>query len=223
MSGPIVLFAGPSLAGGPDGAVHVPPDVHLRPPAARGDLARLGEGEEPGVVLLADGRFHDVPPPGHGEIRTLCLAGWQVWGVSSLGAIRAAECHPVGMRGFGRVYAALLADESLGDDEVTLLHLPESPWTALSEPLVHLRVLLTAEVEAGRLPPGPVTRVLTTLRSTWFGERTIDLVATQLSHALAIPASTLRQGLRERLPASRVKTLDLADLLRARPWETPIS
>src|SRR5687767_11880075 len=100
----VTLFAGPSardipsellLSGGTD----------LQPPVRRGDVDRLLErADAPGVLVLCDGTIQTQPAVSHAEICRALDSGWQVWGVSSIGAIRAFELRSEGMRGFGYVY-----------------------------------------------------------------------------------------------------------------------
>src|SRR5438094_645965 len=91
----VFLFAGPTLAR----ARAIRPEldlggVHELPPAQRGDVPRLvREHATPGVIAIVDGKFHQVLAVGHMEIRNAIAAGWTVWGMSSLGAIRAREMH----------------------------------------------------------------------------------------------------------------------------------
>src|SRR4051812_45698286 len=82
-----------------------------RPPASRGDIAALDDSH-PGVIALIDGRFNEQLAVGHAELRRAIERGWDVWGLSSMGAIRAYEMRGLGMKGFGTVYQHFLA---LGD------------------------------------------------------------------------------------------------------------
>jgi hypothetical protein len=139
----IFLFAGPTLARSPHARVLVR-GVSVRSPVKRGDVERLVEAYpasrgRPGVIVLADGLFHDTLAVGHAELRAALRAGWRLWGLSSMGAIRAHEMAPLGMRGFGRVYERFQAEPDFQDDEVALLHGPAPEYRTLSEPLVHLR------------------------------------------------------------------------------------
>src|SRR5262245_43068291 len=113
------LFSGPTRAVlcNPDAE-----DIVWLPPVQRGDVERLTKTEPPGDMAIVDGVFHHCPCVGHAELRCALEAGWRIWGLSSMGAIRAAEMHIHGMVGFGKVATAFLDDDSLRDDEVTLLH-----------------------------------------------------------------------------------------------------
>ena len=218
----LLLFAGPSLAGIPDIDTFLV-DVELRPPIQRGELPQLIEELAPGTVAIVDGMFHQTLAVGHIEIRLAMEAGWRVWGLASMGAIRACEMDALGMKGFGYVYerfaAALRVDEDFQDDEVALIHEAEFPYRAGSEPLVHIRVALDSWVELGRLTHTQATSVVDALKSMWYGDRTLA----KLSELLL----TLKPSSREWVTAElrdfqtyRVKSTDLHHFLTDKPWKS---
>lgn len=209
-----VVFAGQSSVGLP-AALHE--GLLWRPPARRGDVAQLVGQAEPGVLVLADGYFGFEPAVGHAELVAALDAGWQVWGCSSMGAIRAWELRGEGMRGHGWVYAQFAAHEDFTDDELALLHLPAPPWDAFSEPLVNLRHALQARGAALGIGPVAQRRLIAWLQSLWFGERTTTLMLDLLVGPLAVPAPAA-VALLDHLARRRIKNLDLQDLLRRRPW-----
>ncbi len=186
----------------------------------RGDIDRLVA--EPRyradrVVVLADGIFGFEPAVSHAELCRALDAGWQVWGCSSMGAIRAWELRGEGMRGHGWVYAQFAAHEDFTDDELALLHLPAPPWDAFSEPLVNLRHALQERGAALGIGAAAQRRLIAWLQSLWFGERTRTLMLDLLVGPLAVPAPAAVALLRH-LERRRIKNLDLQDLLRRRPW-----
>ncbi|WP_442815024.1 TfuA-like protein [Streptomyces sp. NBC_01775] len=74
------------------------------PPVRHGDL--LASHACPGdLVLVIDGVFHSAAPVRHKEILWLLARGVAVAGAASMGALRAAELYPYGMRGVGRIFA----------------------------------------------------------------------------------------------------------------------
>ena len=96
----LVVFTGPSLH--PCAARAALPDARIEPPACRGDIARV-TAEGAGVILLIDGGFAQRLAVAPAEIVGALRSGIRVIGTASLGAIRAAECHPAGMEGVGAV------------------------------------------------------------------------------------------------------------------------
>jgi len=205
------IFVGPTLHRGLAAKLRFElDDFVVLPPAKRGDMQRL-LGSPPGMVVIVDGYFHlHNLAVGHAELRHAIEAGWQVWGVSSMGAIRAAEMRELGMRGFGRVYQHYVDDPTFRDDEVALLHEPEPPYRTFSEPLVHVRAWLAAMVEAHALPADRWAELIETLMPMWFGERTPALLASLVGPELA--------GWMDRLDEFQLKSRDLAEFLDARPW-----
>ena len=111
-----ILFIGPSL---PERESGEPPGFERRPPAAQGDVYRATL-EKPRAIGIVDGYFHGVPAVWHKEILWAMTKGIHVFGAASMGALRAAELHPFGMRGVGRIFEAY-RDGALSDDR-HLLH-----------------------------------------------------------------------------------------------------
>lgn len=212
----VTLFAGPSTHG-LDRAVLLHDGVRLRPPVRRGDVHRLVEAAAaPGVLVICDGVFQSVPAVSHAELCAAIDAGWQVWGVSSIGAIRAFELRDEGMRGFGYVYEQLARHADFTDDEMCLLHFPEDPWFPLTEALVNLRHALEIRGAALGIAEDAGARALATLTAAWFGDRTPEFVQAALVDA-GVSASAA-QALLTWTAANRVKSLDLQRLMQARPW-----
>jgi hypothetical protein len=211
-----LLYAGPTLARARQlGDVDVTGLIVLSP-IKRGDLAHAVRRGPPGIAIIADGYFHlENLSVGHAEIRDALARGWEIWGVSSMGAIRAAELHHLGMRGFGVVFERYRDDPELRDDEVALLHEPGPPYREVSEPLIHVRVLLDNLVARGLLSAPAASSILDDAMQRWFGERTIPWLRKLL--ALHVPADIVT-NLSAELDRHRVKSHDLIALLRARPW-----
>ena len=134
--------------------------LQVRPPAKRGDVAAVTRTRRPGVLVLVDGVFQNALSVGHAELREALNLGWEVWGLSSMGAIRAREMHVLGMRGWGRVFETFMAPGDFQDDEVALLHGAEKPYVALSEPLIHLRAATAHLAEIGILSPSAADQIL---------------------------------------------------------------
>ena len=171
----------------------------------------------PGVVILCDGTFEVSPAVSHRELCRAIDADWQVWGVSSLGAIRAHELRREGMRGFGDVHAMFQRFDDFADDEMCLLHCPEPPYFPVSEPLVNVRHALEQRGSALGLDDAAQQAVIVELRKLWFGDRSLSRIRAALLQAggmAPLNADLMLQW----LTSNRLKTLDLARLLAARPW-----
>lgn len=214
----LILFAGPTLTGLEHTAVSLPEKTTVLPPIQRGEIPAALHGKEPGVVVIVDGLFHQSLAVGHREIRDTLALGWTVWGLSSMGAIRAYEMRTLGVQGFGSVYARFLREEDFQDDEVALLHGADPPYRAFSEPLIHLRTALEMWRSEGVIAAKSEDSITATLKSLWYGERTMELFA-QLTreHVAAKYQERVEKDLDD-FDRFRVKSLDLREFLRVRPW-----
>jgi hypothetical protein len=192
-------------------------EVTVRPPVRRGDIdALVGHAAAPGVIAVVDGTFHAYPAVGHAELRGALAAGWQVWGVSSMGAIRAAELRRLGMRGFGTIYSRYV-DENIDDDEVALLHGAEPPYPPFSEPLVHIREFLAALACGGALSTSEESSIAAAMKNRWYADRTLPALRELLRTRTATRPADLT-GLLAGFDRFRVKRIDLAQFLAVRPW-----
>ncbi|WP_411196226.1 TfuA-like protein, partial [Rhizobium sp.] len=115
-----VIFAGPSL---PDAESLAGEAIRVLPPAMQGDvLAQLERGAN--VIGLIDGGFEYAAPVRHKEILHALSLGVAVFGAASMGALRAAECHPFGMIGIGRIFEDYRTGRLVDDAAVALMHAP---------------------------------------------------------------------------------------------------
>jgi hypothetical protein len=216
---PSFLFAGPTYAAlrAEGGAERL--GFELRPPAARGDIDALRDAG-PCLIVLVDGRFNQSIAVGHAELRRALERGCEVWGLSSMGAIRAYEMRTLGMRGFGVVYEHFVAADDFQDDEVALLHMADEPYTSFSEPLVHLRHGLAALEREGALSRSSAEHVAAALKSRWFAERTLDAFVQLVDEYGGGAAGDRARAFAADFGRFRVKTNDLANFFATQPWLT---
>lgn len=142
-----VVFAGPTLPAAEVSALL--PGARVLPPVRHGDLLGLGltAGDR---VLIVDGVFWQNASVRHREILHLLRQGVIVSGSSSMGALRAAELHRFGMRGFGKIFRLYRDGMIDGDDEVAIAHgTAEDSYRAYSDPLVSIRIALDDATAAG--------------------------------------------------------------------------
>jgi hypothetical protein len=142
-----VVFAGPTLPAAEVAALL--PGARVLPPVRHGDLLGLDltAGDR---VLIIDGVFWQTASVRHREILHLLRLGVIVAGSSSMGALRAAELHPFGMRGFGEIFRLYRDGVVEGDDEVAVVHgTAEDGYRAYSDPLVGIRISLGDAAAAG--------------------------------------------------------------------------
>ena len=211
------IFAGPTLNG--SARLAEASDIKLLPPVKRGDIDQLVSTRGPGVAVIVDGQFHQCLSVGHAEIRSAIAKGWQVWGLSSMGAIRACEMKHMGMRGYGEVYEWFCRDAEFRDDEVALAHGADSPYVALSEPLIHVRLWLDELVKTRLLSATQQKRVLKNLMSMWYGDRTLSLARAMVVSIVPKCERELGQSLAN-FDRFRVKSHDLSRFLSEQPWQS---
>jgi len=170
-----VVYAGPTVA--PDEVRAAVPDAVVLPPAARGDL--LGIDWRPGdTAVVIDGYFRERRSVGHKEILWLLSAGVDVVGAASMGALRAVELAPYGMRGLGVVYRMYASGEIDGDDEVGVLHGPaEMGYPTRTVALVNLR----HAVRTGLVPAPAGERIVTAAKALPFTHRSWSEIGEKLS------------------------------------------
>ncbi|HVP24458.1 MAG TPA: TfuA-related McrA-glycine thioamidation protein [Methanomicrobiales archaeon] len=183
------VFLGPSLERGAARAIL---DADYRPPAARGDITRaVSEGA--GVIGLIDGVFFQESSVGHREILAALSAGVRVVGASSMGALRAAELHTLGMEGVGEVFRMYRDGLLVSDDEVALAFDPGS-CLALSEPLVNIRATLARALEEGIIDQVAGEALLDAAKALYYPDRTYPRLAREAKGS--VDAGTLSRFVR---------------------------
>jgi len=131
------IFCGPTLRQ-EEIARHLP-KASIAGPIGWGDvLTALDDGIE--CIAIVDGFFDQQQPVWHKEILFALHAGVPVLGAASMGALRAVELEPFGMRGIGKIFELYRDGWLERDDEVTVVHAAASDgYRALSDALVNMR------------------------------------------------------------------------------------
>jgi hypothetical protein len=204
-----VAFLGPSLPHA-EARMVVGEECELRPPVKRGDLPSLPE--DVALIAIIDGVFHGEAAVGHREILARLRNGTEVVGGGSMGALRAAELHSLGMKGMGEVFRLYAGGEIEGDDEVALIFDPEG-LEALSEPLVNMRYNLGRAVEGGIIGEGERGEILERLRATFYPRRTIERLL-EIAGELLEGASLSRFEILVREDYVDIKKEDALEVLR---------
>lgn len=166
------IFAGPTLHG-----VAIAPEIERFGPAVMGSVFRAVESGYRRIGIV-DGCFGDVPAVWHKEILFALSSGVEVYGASSMGALRAAEMHPYGMVGIGTIYRLYRSGRWVDDDEVAILHAPEYlAFSPLSEAMANVRFTLRALRHRARIDPQLEHALLRHMKSLHFSQRTRDALA----------------------------------------------
>jgi len=150
-------------------------DVVYLPPVEQGHIHALVQ-DKPTAIGIIDGRFHDVPAVWHKEILEALHAGIPVYGSASMGALRAAELAPFGMRGIGRVFEQYLGGVLEDDDEVTVAHAgPDDGHMQLSDAMVNIRATLHKAHAKGLIGDATRQRLLDLAKATYYPQRNLRL------------------------------------------------
>jgi hypothetical protein len=207
-----IMFAGPSL----------PPDYRpvvagfvWHPPLRMGDLARAASAR-PAVIGVIDGVFEVVPTVWHKEILWAMAQGIPVYGAASIGALRAAELAPFGMRGVGAIFAAYRDGTLIDDDEVALLHGPaDAGFPPVTEAMVNVRATLDAARDAGVLAAEDAARIAAAAKAVFYKDRTWPALL-EAARAEGMAAAAL-DALAAWLPSGRVdqKRRDVLEMVGA--------
>jgi hypothetical protein len=161
----VVVFTGPTLSV-PAGRELLPGATFL-PPAACGDVYRAWRGGAT-IIALVDGRFDQSLSVWHKEILWAISQGVTVLGAASMGALRAAELHELGMIGVGRIFGWFRDGELEDDDEVAVAHGAEADgYATRSVALVNMRVTLARARNQG-IVGAETARTLGTLAKDLF-------------------------------------------------------
>lgn len=214
-----VVFLGPTV---PRGVAAKRLDAAYLPPARQGDVYRAVQTYRPRAIGLIDGVFLDVPAVWHRELLWALSEGVHLFGAASMGALRAAELTPFGMRGVGRIFEAYQAGRWPGedgafedDDEVAVIHAPaEAGGAPLSDAMVDLRASLDAAVVDGAMDRAGRDALLMAMKALHFPDRSFARMQTEARTVLGDAAA---ERLRAWLAAGRVpqKRLDGLALLDA--------
>lgn len=150
-------------------------------PVKGGDILSLLSNQlidRPTHLHIIDGFYYNVPSVRHKEIIQAIDQGIIVSGCSSMGAIRAAECHEFGMIGTGRVFEFFRDNFVSGDDEVAVTHESCYPFRVSSTPLINIRLTLKDLVEQGAIDIDLSTEIINHFKVHSFSERHIKSLMT---------------------------------------------
>ena len=182
------------------------------PAVRRGDIYKACTKFE--RLIIVDGLFANVRSVWHREIIYALSIGVQVFGCSSMGALRASELVSYGMMGSGWVYEKLLNAEIVADDEVSLIYSfgPSGNLIIESIPLCNIMWILYTIYGLNYHKHQEVNEIIERIQSDAFNNRTLmhlKEVAFQIlpSHV----AKLLIERLHSRL--FDIKAIDFIELL----------
>jgi hypothetical protein len=180
-----VIFAGPSL---PPALRPSDPALEWFPPVRQGGVYQAAL-TRPVIIGIIDGYFEVTPTVWHKEILWAMTQGIHVYGSASIGALRAAELAPFGMKGVGQIYEAFRDGILEDDDEVAVLHGPEElGYPAVTEAMINIRATLAAATNCGVIGSSLATSLTAIAKSKFYKDRTYSTIL----HAAA--ARGLKRG-----------------------------
>ena len=144
-------------------------EVIYKRPVKRGDLS-LALKENPDIIGIIDGVFHQSSAVGHKEILNVINNGIKVYGASSMGALRASELDTLGMTGIGYVYNQYASGEVDSDDDVAVM-LDSETLEALSVPLINMKYVFTNAVTENIITEEEKDELLLIAKKTFYPKR----------------------------------------------------
>lgn len=144
-------------------------EVIYRRPIQRGDL-ELALKENPNIIAIIDGVFHQNSAVGHKEILNVMKKGIEVYGASSMGALRASELDSLGMIGIGYCYEQYANGVIDSDDDVAVM-LDGETLEALSVPLINMRYIFDNAVSENIITEDEKDELLQIAKKTFYPKR----------------------------------------------------
>jgi len=152
-------------------------EVIYKRPIKRGDLS-LALRENPDIICIIDGVFHQNSAVGHKEILEVINKGIKVFGASSMGALRASELDTLGMTGVGYCYSQYASGEIDSDDEVAVM-LDSESLEALSVPLISIRYVFNNAFDKQIINENQKNELLQIAKSLFYPKRNYALILSE--------------------------------------------
>lgn len=144
-------------------------EVIYKKPIQRGDLGSAVK-ENPDIIAIIDGVFHQNSAVGHKEILGVMNKGIKVYGASSMGALRASELDTLGMIGVGYVYGQYATGKVDSDDDVAVM-LDADTLEALSEPLINMDYVFSNAVSENIIDESEKDELIKIAKDTYYPQR----------------------------------------------------
>ena len=144
-------------------------EVIYKRPIQRGDLD-LALKENPDIIGIIDGVFHQNSAVGHKEILKVIKSGVKVFGASSMGALRASELDSLGMVGVGYCYNQYASGAIDSDDDVAVM-LDSDSLEALSTPLISMNYVFEKAVCEKIIAESEKEELSSIAKSTFYPKR----------------------------------------------------
>lgn len=154
-------------------------NVVYKPPIKRGDIDEVLK-ENPDIIGIIDGVFHQSPAVAHKEILKAIDNGVKVIGSSSMGALRASELDSLGMIGIGYVYEQYRDGKITSDDDVAV-SLDKDTLEAISVPLVNMEYVFRNAEKENIITEGEKEELLKIAKEIYYPKRLYSTVLNKSS------------------------------------------
>lgn len=154
-------------------------NVVYKPPIKRGDIDEALK-ENPDIIGIIDGVFHQSPAVAHKEILKAMKNGVKVIGSSSMGALRASELDSLGMIGIGYVYEQYRDGKITSDDDVAV-SLDKDTLEAISVPLVNMEYVFRNAEKENIITEGEKEELLKIAKEIYYPKRLYSTVLNKSS------------------------------------------
>lgn len=145
------------------------------PPAKKGDFINLTMYSEKRIIILIDGVFlQDYPPTPIEVFQVIQKPNFQVYGASSLGALRAVELEKFGMKGYGQVFELYKKNIINADDEVAVTF--DNEYNLLSEAMIDIRYNLFHALKKGIIDKDTKSIMTKIAKNIYFPFRNYDII-----------------------------------------------
>jgi hypothetical protein len=167
-----IIFLGPSLS--LEKARQILPDALYLPPIKCGDILDILI-LKPQKIAIIDGYFDSVAAIWHKEILYALSRHIEVYGASSMGALRAAELQPFGMTGVGEIFNAFFQGRLEDDDEVTVVHRPAlSGYAPVTDAMVNIRATLEKALNENIVSPQEAENLRAIAKNLFYKKRLLN-------------------------------------------------
>jgi hypothetical protein len=166
----IIIFIGPSLSLEESNNIL---KADYRAPVKRNDILNAID-ENPDIIGIIDGVFHQDPAVSHKEILKAIEHGITVVGGSSMGALRAADLDDLGMKGIGYIYQQYANGNIESDDDVVLIFTED--YESLSEPYINIEYNLNRAEEENIISNNEKQDLLSLAKSLYYPKRNYPLI-----------------------------------------------
>ncbi len=172
------IFNGPTLS--KIDIKNILPNAIVKPPIKSSDIFNLlrnaREDCYPKRILIIDGFFHGKLSVRHKEILYAMNQNILVYGCSSMGALRAAECADFGMVGIGKIFNFFKTKFASSDDEVAVAYSADEPYEELSLPLINIRFALEDLMQRKLINKYQKEKIIKLIKGIHFTDRTFNFL-----------------------------------------------